>query len=80
LADRLRNAALKPEDPDKAARSRGAYDLTGEELEIEARQANDKERAIGIFVGPLATLIAFLVTHDLVVHDPPARLNGAIDK
>lgn len=80
LADRLRNAALKPEDPDKAARSRGAYDLTGEELEIEAKQANDKERAIGIFVGPLATLIAFLVTHDLVVHDPPARLNGAIDK
>jgi hypothetical protein len=80
LADRLRDAALKPEDPDKAARSRGAYDLTGEELEIEAKQANDKERAIGIFVGPLATLIAFLVIHDLVVNDPPARINGVIDK
>ena len=80
LFDRLRNAALKPEGTKKPAVPRGAYELTGEELRVEAKQANDKERAIGLFAGPVATVITFLVTHDLVVHDPPATLNGAINK
>ena len=72
LVDRLRNAALKPADPEAPAQSRGAYELSGEELEIEEKRANDKERAIGLLAGPLATLIAFLVVHDLVVNDPSA--------
>jgi hypothetical protein len=81
LVDRLRNAALKPEDPEAVARSRGAYELSGEELEIEAKRANDKERAIGLLAGPLATIITFLVVHDLVIHDPAARLSdGAVNK
>ncbi len=79
LVDRLRNAALKPEDPDAPSHSKGAYELSGEELQIEAKQANDKERAIGLLAGPLATIIAFLVIHNLVVNDPAARLsNGAV--
>jgi hypothetical protein len=81
LVDRLRNAALKPEDPEAPARSRGAYELSGEELEIENKRANDKERAIGLLTGPLATIITFLVVHQVVVNDPSARLSdGAVNK
>jgi hypothetical protein len=81
LVDRLRNLALKPEDPEASARSRSAYELSGEELEIEEKRANDKERAIGLLAGPLATVITFLVVHNLVVNDPSARLSdGAVNK
>jgi hypothetical protein len=83
--ERLRSAVLKPEDPEAPREaptsSRGAYELSGEELEIETKRANDKERAIGLLAGPLATLISFLVLHELVVNDPAARLsNGAVNK
>jgi hypothetical protein len=81
LVDRLSNVALKPEDPKARARSRGAYELSGEELAIEEKRANDKERAIGLLTGPLATLITFLVVHDLVANDPSAHLSdGAVNK
>jgi len=72
VMDRVRLAALKPEDPDAPSRARGAYELSGEELVLEEKRANDKERAIGLLVGPVATIIAFLVIHELVVHDPAA--------
>jgi hypothetical protein len=81
LVDRLRNAALKDEDPKAAAQPRGAYELSGEDLEIEEKRANDKERAIGLLAGPLATIITFLVVHTLVVNDPSASLSdGAVNK
>lgn len=80
LVDRLSIAALKPEDPKAHARSRGAYELSRKELEIEEKRANDKERAIGLLAGPVATAITFLVVHDLVANDPPARLSdGAVN-
>jgi hypothetical protein len=76
--DRLRLAALKPEDPDTAPR--GAYDLSGEELEIEEKRANDKERAIGLLAGPFATIISFVVINELVSHNPSAYLaDGALN-
>ncbi len=81
LVDRLNAAVLRPEDPDKASRSRGAYELSGEELEVEAKQLNDKERAIGLLAGPVATIITFFIVHLKVASDPPARFaNGAIDR
>jgi hypothetical protein len=81
LVDRLRDATLKPAEPEMPAQSRGAYELSGEELEIEEKRANDKERAIGLVAGPLATIIAFLVVHTLVVNDPSASLSdGAVNK
>ena len=81
LVDRLRDAALKPADPDAPSRPRGAYELSGDELVAEEKRANDKERAIGLLTGPVATIIAFLAIHDRVVNDPPARFaDGAIDK
>jgi hypothetical protein len=77
--DRLRYAAINPNHP-KAAESKGAYELSGEELVREERRANDKERAIGLLVGPVATIISFLVVHDLVAHDPSAYLSdGAVN-
>lgn len=83
LGDRLKGALLKPADPDAPARTppKGAYELSGEELEIEAKGLNEKERLIGLFAAPLASLIGFMVVHILVVNDPPAHLsNGAVDK
>lgn len=81
LVDRLRSAVLKPGDPDNPPRSRGAYELSGDELVVEEKRLNDKERVIGLLVGPVATIIAFLVIHDLVVNDPPAHFsNGAVNK
>jgi hypothetical protein len=72
LMDRLRLAVLKPEDPGAPSRTRGAYEVSGEELVLEEKRANDKERAIGLLAGPVGTLIAFLVVHELVLHDPAA--------
>jgi hypothetical protein len=81
LTVRLREAVMRPEDRDERQKARGAYELSGRELEIEEKRVNDKERAIGLLVGPLATLIAFLVIHELVASDPPARLSdGAINR
>ncbi len=80
LLDRLKSALLKPADPN-APPPKGAYELKGEELEVEARGLNDKERVIGLFAAPVASAIGFVVVHILVVNDPPARLaNGAVDK
>jgi hypothetical protein len=81
LVDRLRDATLKPEDLEAPPQSRGAYELSGTELEIEEKRANDKERAIGLLAGPLATIITFVVVHTLVVNDPSASLSdGAVNK
>ena len=81
--DRVKGAILKPEDPDAPPRPspKGAYELSGEELEIEAKGLNEKERLIGLFAAPLASAIGFIVVHILVINDPPAHLsNGAVDK
>jgi hypothetical protein len=81
LMDRLNGALLKPADPDASPKNRSAYELSGEELELEAKQLNDKERAIGLLAGPVATVIAFFIVHLRVASDPPARFaNGAIDR
>jgi hypothetical protein len=80
LGDRIRNFSLKPEDPDAPAPSRGAYELSGEELQNEIKQANDKERAVGLLAGPVATLITFFVIYAKVVSDPPAHINGVVNR
>jgi hypothetical protein len=77
--DRLRYTVVDPNDP-RAAGPKGAYELSGEELEREEMRANDKERAIGLLAGPVATIIAFLVVNDRAAHNPPAYLSsGAIN-
>jgi hypothetical protein len=81
LADRIRGFALKPEPPNAPAPAKSAYELSGEELVLEESRANDKERAIGLLAGPVATIITFFVVHLKVASDPPAYLaNGAINR
>jgi hypothetical protein len=79
LFDRFRDSVLRPVDPEDAPK--GAYELTGEELAIEEKRLNDKERAIGLLAGPIATLIAFAVVHEVVTHDPAKFLSdGALNR
>ncbi len=76
LIDRFRDRVLRPIDPEDSPK--GAYELSGRELEIEQKRLNEKERAIGLLAGPVATLIAFAVVHEVVTHDPAQYLsNGA---
>lgn len=73
-ADRLRNAFLKPEDPDRARPA--AQPGSVEELEAAVRSADDKERAVGLLGAPLAALVSMLVIGALVSTDPPAHLKN----
>ena len=81
LRDRLRNLVLKPAEAATDSTAKGSHGpATLEELEAEARSANDKERFIGLVAAPLAAAIGILVISALIVNDPPARLkDGQID-
>lgn len=46
-----------------------------DELEHEHRYANDKERLIGLIAAPIGAAIAFLITSDLIAHDPSRLLS-----
>ncbi|MGC2168035.1 MAG: hypothetical protein WA580_02930 [Acidimicrobiales bacterium] len=74
LIDRFRDRVLRPVDPEDSPK--GAYELSGRELEIEQKRLNEKERAIGLLAGPVATLIAFAVVHEVVTHDPAQYLSS----
>lgn len=76
LKDRLERAFLKPVDPAKAEKSPKTprpEDLTIEELEA-AKYSDDQERLIGLSLGPLAGVIAILVTTHQLAHNPAAFL------
>ena len=50
------------------------------EIEAAIKQANDKERIIGLIAAPVAAAIVFLVMSSLVHNDPSALLaNGAVN-
>src|SRR5271166_5276305 len=70
LGRRLRNAVMKPVQPDAAPASDGPPSV--EELEADVRFASDKERLVGLLAAPLAAAIGILVTSALIVNDPPA--------
>ncbi|HVB05712.1 MAG TPA: hypothetical protein VNF07_05640 [Acidimicrobiales bacterium] len=80
LGDRLRGAFLKPVDPHAAPPKPQAERRTAEELESSLRSADDKERAVGLIAAPFAALIGVLVIDQLIRNDPPARLNGLVNK
>jgi hypothetical protein len=81
LGDRLRNAVMKPVDPDAASTAKASDGpLSVEQLEADVRSANDKERLIGLLAAPLAAAIGILVISALIVNDPPPLLkNGHAD-
>jgi hypothetical protein len=77
----LRNAILKPEEPDAASPGKASgkasdEPLSLEELESAVRSANDKERLIGLLAAPVAAAIGILVISALIVNDPPAILKS----
>ncbi len=83
MAERLREAFLKPEPETSKAHSKGARnskDVTLEDLESEARYANDTERVFGLLAAPCAAAIGLVVTSELISHDPPALMNGRPDR
>ncbi len=47
-----------------------------ETLQHEQRYASDKERLIGLCAAPIGALIAFLITSDLITHDPTQLLSN----
>ncbi|MGD0320212.1 MAG: hypothetical protein ABSC00_01190 [Acidimicrobiales bacterium] len=82
LGDRLRNAVVKPVEPDAASTAKVSDEpLSVEELEAAVRSADDKERLIGLFAAPVAAAIGILVISALISNDPPAFLkNGQVNK
>jgi hypothetical protein len=80
FAERLRRAMLKPPTsgapaPPAASTAGGDKPRPVEEIEAEARSANDKERLVGLIAAPLAALIGLLVIdHDISI-DPATGRN-----
>jgi hypothetical protein len=71
LGERLRNAFLKPVEPDAAAKAKvSGKTRSVEELEGAARFANDKERLTGLLLAPVSAAIGIAVINDLIAHDP----------
>jgi hypothetical protein len=69
LGERLKNALLKPANPQPMP----ATDETPssvEELEAAVRSADDKERLIGLLAAPIAAMIGFAITSLDISNDP----------
>jgi hypothetical protein len=78
------NFALKPavaaENATGGDRPAAGEPTTVPEIEAAIKQANDKERIIGLIAAPVAAAIVFLVMSSLVHNDPSALLaNGAVN-
>ncbi len=82
LSDRIRNAILKPVEPDVTSASRASGPAPSvEEMESAVRFADDKERLVGLLAAPVAAAIGFLVISALIANDPPPYLkNGQVNK
>jgi hypothetical protein len=81
LGDRLKNALLKPVDPNAAPKQAPDRPETVEELEEAVKYADDKERLIGLTAAPLAAILAFAIISADISSDPAALLkNGQVNK
>jgi hypothetical protein len=77
LGSRVRDALVRPVEPDAAQRAKAAeQSMTVEELEDAVAFANDKERLTGLLLAPVAAAIGLLVIGDLITHDPATRLKN----
>jgi hypothetical protein len=74
LGQRLKNALLKPVDPNVMAAAPAAPSSV-EELEVEVKYTNDKERLIGLLAAPIAAMIGFAITRLDVINDPTGKLH-----
>jgi hypothetical protein len=73
--DRVSHWFLKPVDP-SAPHAPVADPLSLEELQEEQRYANDRERAIGLVVAPIAALLSFILINADIRNDPVQYLKG----
>lgn len=80
LSERLRNAIVKPADPDAVTTTEAPRSV--EELQAAIRWADDKERLVGLFAAPVAAAVGFLVITALIDNDPrlpsPRHVNVSI--
>jgi hypothetical protein len=72
LGERLRDAMLKPVDPETAGPRKPEPPRSAAEIEAEARSADDTERLIGLFAAPVAAALAIVISSVLVSDDPKA--------
>jgi hypothetical protein len=80
LSTRLRDAVVKPVDPDAAKKAKAPdAPLTVPELEDAVAFANDKERLTVLLLAPVAAAIGLLVIADRISNNPPAILKGKIN-
>jgi hypothetical protein len=67
LGDRLKQALLKPADPDAPpSKARSSIPESVEEIEAALRTVTDKERMIGLAAAPVAALIGLIVSNNLI--------------
>ncbi|HLJ07744.1 MAG TPA: hypothetical protein VKX24_04355, partial [Acidimicrobiia bacterium] len=78
VLDRLRAAFLKPA-PSGDGSGTPAEARSLDELRAAERYADDGERFLGLVAAPLGAAIGFFISNYLIDHDPPARLNGAVN-
>jgi len=73
LRERLKDAMVKPADPDAPAKAKGfVLPDTVEELEAAERSADDKERLVGLLAAPVAGALALIVSSAVIADSHPA--------
>jgi hypothetical protein len=80
IGQRLRDAMLKPVDPETAGPRRPEEPRPVADVEADARSADDTERLVGLFAAPVAAALAIVISSILVSDNPAARLaNGQLN-
>ncbi|MHB8681466.1 MAG: hypothetical protein ACYDA2_05150 [Acidimicrobiales bacterium] len=74
LGERLRDAMLKPPDPNAPPAAGEAR--TVDELEAAVRYADDNERLIGLIAAPVAAALGVVVVSADIAHDQKFLANG----
>jgi hypothetical protein len=76
---RLKNAMLKPVDPDAPSTTKAPDTPESvEELEAAVKSLSDKERLIGLLCSPFASAIGLLIIDALISHDPTGKLHVSV--
>src|SRR5271163_4370959 len=77
LMNRLRGAFVKPVDPN-AEPAPVNPPRTADELGVEMKTADDKERLIGLIAAPVAAIIGIVITNVAVSDDPAAFFSNGL--
>ena len=74
LAERLRDAMVKPVGGEAPSKAAGRKSSRAEDIEAELRSADDNERLLGMLAAPCAAAIGFIVINVLIDRDPAPYL------